>query len=106
MAYIYPEELLNHLKKRWSKRTGGSRELAPLPDDDIVIKLLEVCYHASFLTEEQRGLAFRVIFASKNELNEVFKRHANISPRTRIIQFKKTRPFSMRLSKKHLSFCI
>ncbi|GAG91101.1 unnamed protein product, partial [marine sediment metagenome] len=38
------------------------------PEDKVLNKLFEICYHASFLAEEQRRLAFGVIFCEEKDI--------------------------------------
>ena len=40
--------------------------------DEILEELVEVAYHASFKTEEQRKIAFRIAFCSKEDLKKLF----------------------------------
>lgn len=38
------------------------------------MQLLDTAYHASFLTEEKRGLSFRILFASENDVSNEYHR--------------------------------
>jgi hypothetical protein len=60
---VYPNSLLKELKNVWSLKAHKHEELAQLPPDKILLELIEVVYHASFLTEETRRISVRVLFA-------------------------------------------
>ncbi len=64
-----------------------------LPSAPILNDLLEVAYHASFLTEEKRRLGFRIIFAEQQDLCKEDK-HRKYSSNRPII-FSEPRPFSI-----------
>ncbi len=48
--YAFPNDLLDGIKTRW--QTVTDQQFA-LPEDHILRRLLETCYHASFRTCEQ-----------------------------------------------------
>lgn len=59
-AYTFPTDLLTGIKSRW--QTTADQQFK-LPEDGILLKLLETCYHASLRTTEQRTVEFVVAFA-------------------------------------------
>jgi hypothetical protein len=51
--YAFPNDLLDGIKTRWQTVPDQQFEL---PEDRILQRLLETCYHASFRTSEQRAV--------------------------------------------------
>jgi Probable sensor domain DACNV len=58
--YAFPRDLLEGIKARWQCVPDQQFEL---PDDRILQRLLETCYHASFRTSEQRAVRCVVAYA-------------------------------------------
>ena len=69
MAHSYPAELAEFLRDNWHV---GSRVLVReycdavddderLPEQDVLVRILSVCYQASLLREEERPVRFRLI---------------------------------------------
>jgi hypothetical protein len=61
----YPRDLYVKLRRRWHGEPladGWTRE--DLPENGVVDEILDVCYHASLMTEEGRPAIFRVAFIS------------------------------------------
>lgn len=58
---IYPRDLYATLRRRWSEVPHLRVEL---PEKAVLDQLLDVCYHASLMTEEGRPIVFRVAFIS------------------------------------------
>lgn len=58
--YAFPKDLLDGIKTRW--QTIPDQQFK-LPDDYILQRLLETCYHASFRTSEQRAVHCVVAYA-------------------------------------------
>ena len=59
----YPRDLYTDLQRVWNAeplRSGWSR--VDLPERAVLNELLDVCYHASLMTEEGRPIVFRVAF--------------------------------------------
>jgi hypothetical protein len=67
---IYPTDLLEDLKQKWSAKSFNEEVIPTLPDDKIINKLLDVCYHASFETEETRRLKFKVAYYPNDAVEE------------------------------------
>ena len=59
--YAFPRDLLDALKTRWQTVPEQQFEL---PEDRILQRLLETCYHASLRTSEQRRVQCVVAYAS------------------------------------------
>lgn len=59
--YAFPRDLPDAIKTRWQTAADHQFEL---PEDRILQKLLETCYHASFRTSEQRVVQCVVAYAS------------------------------------------
>ncbi len=65
----YPADLIPELRRLWETIRMGKQERVPeLPGDEVLLDLLNVAYHASFLTEEQRRIGFRLLYCRKDEL--------------------------------------
>ena len=65
--YVFPRDLLDAIKTRWQTAADQQFEL---PEDRILQKLLETCYHASFRTSEQRVVQCVVAYASIADIPE------------------------------------
>ncbi|WP_417389112.1 putative sensor domain DACNV-containing protein [Gimesia sp.] len=61
IEYAFPKDLLEGIKARWQTVSEPRFEL---PEDQILRRLLETCYHASFRTSEQRLVHCVVAYAS------------------------------------------
>jgi len=64
MSFTYPEGLIENLRKVWNRRDYPEQFIRRLPRNDRLREFLEVAYHASLLTEEQRRIGFRLAFIS------------------------------------------
>ena len=65
--YDFPRDLLEAIKTRW--QTAAEQQFK-LPEDRILHRLLETCYHASFRTSEQRVVQCVVAYASSADIPE------------------------------------
>ncbi len=65
--YTFPKDLLDGIKTRWE--TVPDRQFT-LPDDRILQRLLETCYHASLRTSEQRPVHCVIAYASIEDIPE------------------------------------
>ena len=65
--YAFPRDLLDGIKIRWE--TVPDRHFK-LPEDAILRRLLEICYHASFRTSENRAVQCVVAYASPADIPE------------------------------------
>jgi hypothetical protein len=90
MSFSYPENLLAHLTDAWYSRDSDEQHIPDLPDETELREFLEVAYHASMLTEEQRKIVFRLAYispevaeqlAGPEELGRVFEPVAFEYPR-------------------------
>lgn len=69
--FNYPKDIKKLLEQAWERKGIILPEVTDLlPEDDILEELVEVAYHASFKTEEQRKIAFRIAFCSKSRLEK------------------------------------
>ncbi|HEX8245371.1 MAG TPA: hypothetical protein VF541_17790 [Longimicrobium sp.] len=95
--FTYPSELVPLITGDWPKKTPVQPGFATdLPDEGTIGVVLEVAYHASFLTEESRRLAFRLIYLRREEFHrmEKVREKVNASKFTAIV-FPATVPFSV-----------
>ena len=60
-GYAFPGDLVSEIKAHWSANLAG--EAFRLPDDFTLQHFLEICYHASLRTEEQRPVRCVVAYA-------------------------------------------
>lgn len=69
--FNYPKDIKKLLEQSWERKGIVSPKVTELlPEDDILEEMVEVAYHASFMTEEQRKIVFRVAFCSKADLGK------------------------------------
>ena len=57
---VYPRNLYTELQRRWTAPPLDRFPQIDLPDKRVFDELVDVCYHASFMTEEGRPIIFRV----------------------------------------------
>jgi hypothetical protein len=57
---VYPRNLYPELQRRWTAPPLDRWPRLDLPEKRVFDELVDVCYHASFLTEEGRPIVFRV----------------------------------------------
>jgi hypothetical protein len=74
--YAFPKDLLDGIKTRW--QTVPDQQF-DLPEDRVLQRLLETCYHASFRTSEQREVHCVVAYASAADIPEGALQLANSS---------------------------
>lgn len=55
---------------RWRRRTLSPGQI-PLPPLAVINELFEVAYHASYLTEEKRGVSFRLMCCNEDEYSQL-----------------------------------
>jgi hypothetical protein len=65
--YAFPKDLFDAIKTRWQTAADQRFEL---PEDQILQRLLETCYHASFRTSEKRVVQCVVGYASIADIPE------------------------------------
>jgi hypothetical protein len=70
MNFVYPPSLIARLKRQWPKTSHYETKRPSLPDDRVLANLLEICYQASFLREEGRKLAYRVVFFPRKQFEK------------------------------------
>lgn len=89
---LYPKDLPPIIKDIIKGIKPAHNRPSTIPSDAVLERILEVCYHASFQTEEKRRLGFRVIFAEKKDLNRDSVFPVNSYHK---IVFSEPRPFSI-----------
>ena len=95
--FTYPNDLVSQTRKAWKAGKLFEKAYVPsLPGDKVLTRLLEVSYHASFLTEESRKIGFRIVFGLKSELLSEQQRHPSLGthPEITLIQFQRSRTFN------------
>jgi len=95
--FTYPNELVSQTRKAWKAGKLFEKAYVPsLPGDKVLNRLLEVSYHASFLTEESRKIGFRIVFGLKSEVLSEQQRHPSLGthPEITLIQFQRSRTFN------------
>ncbi len=70
MAYRYPINLYPLINKNWNLKRWSKEIVPSLPSENVVQKIIDVVYHASFLTEESRKLWFRVVYLKPEEIRK------------------------------------
>lgn len=90
-SFTYPADLYDLIKASWKRKAWPRETIPDLPDRDVFQKIIDVVYHASFLTEERRRIWFRVVYISKKLIKKNDKKSRDI----RIIEFVNPRPFDI-----------
>jgi hypothetical protein len=90
--FYYPKDIKQLLEKAWKKKGITLPDIADLlPPESILEELVEVAYHASLMTEEQRRISFRVAFYSKAEI----EKHPKEIYEVRYLEFSNHRIFNL-----------
>ena len=63
---VYPRNLYTELRRRWTAPPLDRFPRIELPEKRLFDELVDVCYHASFTTEEGRPIVFRVALIGAN----------------------------------------
>ena len=63
---VYPRNLYTELHRRWTAPPLDRFPRIELPEKRVFDELVDVCYHASFTTEEGRPIMFRVALIGAN----------------------------------------
>lgn len=91
---IYPKNLIPVLRKKWAKIDKmPDGMLTTLPPKAVLEILLDVAFHATFLTEEGRRPGFRIMYYPSKAYNEEKKYPVYRRP-FRILSFDVPRPYS------------
>jgi len=94
-SFIYPNDFLKKIKTSWEKSKFSEVDRVPaLPEPRILRKLLDICYHASFKTEENRRIKFQVAFCEKTIIADEYKE--DIPSKIHSIEFNKPREFNVK----------
>lgn len=95
--FTYPPNLYNEVKARWKKSIYEEEKVPNLPDKETFNRIVDVVYHASFLTEEKRRIWFRVTYASKDFIMKAAKKRtpSETSERYKISSFDRPRVFNV-----------
>lgn len=89
---VYPRDLYQILQGLWDNRPfSRERTKVELPPKDVFDEIIDVCYHASMLTEEGRPTVFRVVFLDSQ--TPVSLTHDDVPAVTRYL-FKEPVPFT------------
>ena len=93
--FTYPHEFVSELTAAWKKYGTAPGERIPrLPAKKIVKHLLEVAYHASFMTEEMRRVVYHIIYCPRNAVQEPVPGGAERYGKTFSVVFDRSRPFN------------
>lgn len=88
---VYPPVLLDKLKNIWYEDIEDLKKAPDLLEDEHLLEFLEVAYHASFLTEEDRRIKFRIALANVSE-SASFNEYGHFN----LIQFREKRIFNVK----------
>ena len=94
MSFTYPEDLVRTLNEAWDNSDSPDQYVPPLPENGQVQQFLEVAYHASMLTEEQRKIGFRLAFISPDVAQQLAG-PAELGRLFEPVQFEASRVFSV-----------
>ncbi len=67
ILYLYPQQLIEQIRPALGEGAGGGL----MPSDDDLRQLLEVAYHVSFFTEEDRQVKFRLVYCPQAEVQRI-----------------------------------
>ena len=77
--YLYPPDIVEITVKRWEQINSNIHSSPPFPTNDELKTILDVLYHVSFLTEENRRIAVRIVYIPqkdfKNQLSSYMNNH-------------------------------
>jgi hypothetical protein len=94
-SFLYPNDFLKKLKTSWEKsKYSDVDEIPILPEDKVIKKILDICYHASFKTEENRRIKFQIAFCEKTIISDQYKE--DIPDQIHSIVFNKPREFNVK----------
>ena len=94
-SFIYPLQFLERIKISWkNSKLSNVDEVPPLPEDTVIGELLDVCYHASFRTEENRRVRFQIAFCNKKIIEDEYKE--DLPNKIFSIIFSKPREFNVK----------
>ena len=84
-TYLYPDRLVPRLKDAWRRSRQTPKEILPdFPPAEVVQRLLDTCYHASFMTEESREVVFHVVLCDRVQIErdceDSWRRYNRLSP--------------------------
>jgi hypothetical protein len=93
--FSYPADLVESLRAAWRKPALRLPLTSPLPGDALLARLLETCYHTSFLSEEGRRLAFRIMYLPQAEFDRRQRERRGSARSLRAIVFDVPRRFAV-----------
>ncbi len=91
--YRYPPSLPQSLRSLWTVRTWPKEKVPALPRREILERLLNVAYHATFTIEEGRRTKFRLAFGHPAELARPAIHR--LLPPYAVIELAEPRPYSV-----------
>lgn len=79
---MYPRNLHTVLQREWNgEPLGEGWPRVDLPEKAVLDEILEVCYHASLMTEESRPTVFRIAFiGSESPVSPPRREPASLEP--------------------------
>lgn len=91
MAFAYPGDLIPVIQARWEegRRRGSVMPTDRLPPPEIIRTVLEMAYHLSFQTEEQRRIQCQIALCSPDLVDAVH------NPALEQVVFRPPRPFTL-----------
>lgn len=92
--FTYPKKLISEIKKTWNNKIHHLEVIPKLPSDPILERLLDVSYHASFKTEENRKIGFRLILCTADEIKEWDPQFFLRCPHSEPVRFEKPLNFT------------
>lgn len=88
---LYPIDLIEITSKLWEQINSSLHSSPPFPTNDELKTILDVLYHVSFLTEENRRIAVRIVYIPqkdfKNKLPSYMNNHDPPIPFLQPIRF-------------------
>ena len=75
--YLYPPDITEITVKRWKQINSRIHSSPPFPTNDELKTILDVIYHVSFLTEENRRIAVRIAYFPQKDFENQLPPYMN-----------------------------
>lgn len=94
MNFTYPDDILPLIRKAWRGKRVSGQKIPPLPQTDLLKQFLEIAFHTSLLTEEQRRIGFRLALISRRSARKESE-SSGVHQKYDLVEFAVPRDFSV-----------